>query len=48
MKTWKSKKTVCRSSRSGKFASKGKCKAFKRQRIKASNFLTDKQHLLFS
>lgn len=34
MRTWKSKRTVCRSRRSGRFVRKGKCKAFRRQRIK--------------
>jgi hypothetical protein len=34
MKTWKSKRTVCRGTKTGKFASKGKCGAFKRQRVK--------------
>ena len=35
MKTWKSKKTVCRSRSSGKFAAKGKCGMFKRTRIRS-------------
>jgi len=35
MKTYRSKRTVCRSRKSGRFSRKGKCKAFKRQRIKA-------------
>jgi len=34
MKTWKTKKTVCRSSKSGKFSSKGKCKAYKKTKVK--------------
>lgn len=34
MKTWKSKTTVCRSRRSGKFASGGKCGMFKRTRVR--------------
>jgi hypothetical protein len=34
MKTWKSKRTVCRSSRSGRFVRKRKCSLFKRQRVK--------------
>jgi hypothetical protein len=34
MKTWKSKRTVCRGSKSGRFASKGRCKAFKRTKVK--------------
>lgn len=38
MKTWKSKKTVCRSRKSGKFARKGKCKAYKKQRVRRSIF----------
>lgn len=33
MKTWKSKKTVCRSRRSGRFVRRRKCGQFKRQRI---------------
>lgn len=35
MKTWKSKKTVCRSRKSGKFSPGGKCRAFKRTLIRA-------------
>ena len=35
MKTWKMKKFVCRSSSSGKFSSKGKCKAYKRTKVRA-------------
>jgi hypothetical protein len=38
MKTWKSKKTVCRSRKSGRFASRGKCKAYKRSKVKAGFF----------
>ena len=34
-KTWKSKRTVCRGTKSGKFASKGKCKAYKRTKVKS-------------
>jgi hypothetical protein len=34
MKTWKSKRTVCRSRKSGKFASRKKCGAFKRQKVR--------------
>ncbi len=34
MKTWKSKRTVCRGSKSGRFANKGKCKAFKKTKVK--------------
>lgn len=34
MKTWKAKFFVCRSSKSGKFASKGKCRAFKRTKVR--------------
>lgn len=34
MKTWKNKHTVCRSRRTGRFVRKGKCKAFRRQRIR--------------
>lgn len=39
MKTWKSKFFVCRSSKSGKFASKGKCKAFKKTKVRATRGL---------
>jgi hypothetical protein len=35
MKTWKSKRTVCRSAKSGRFVRKKKCGQFIRQRIKA-------------
>ena len=35
MKTWKNKRTVCKSRRSGRFASKGKCKAYKRTKVRA-------------
>jgi len=35
MKTRKFKRTVCRSRKSGKFAGKGKCKAFRRERVSA-------------
>lgn len=35
MKTWKRKRTVCKSRRSGRFASKGKCGAYKRVKVKA-------------
>ncbi|MEI6194340.1 MAG: hypothetical protein WCS42_08420 [Verrucomicrobiota bacterium] len=34
MKTWKSKRTVVRSRKSGHFAAKGWGKAFKKQKIK--------------
>lgn len=37
-KTWKSKRTVCRGSKSGRFASKGKCKAYKRTKVKTKWF----------
>lgn len=33
MKTWKTKRTACRSRKSGKFASRAKCRAYKRVRI---------------
>lgn len=33
-RTWKSKRTVCRSRKSGRFAGKGKCSAFKRSVVK--------------
>ena len=36
MKTWKSKRAVCRSKKSGKFGFKGRCGAWKRQRVKAT------------
>ncbi len=29
-KTWKTKRSVCRSRKSGKFSAKGKCGSFKR------------------
>jgi hypothetical protein len=35
MKTWKSKRTVCRSRRSGKFAGKRKCGMFKKTKVRA-------------
>ena len=35
MKTWKSKRTVCRGRKTGKFANKGKCSAFKRGTVRA-------------
>lgn len=35
MKTWKTKRRVCRSTKSGKFAHGGKCGAFKRTVVKA-------------
>lgn len=35
MKSWKGKFFVCRSSKSGKFAKKGKCKAYKRTKVRA-------------
>jgi len=38
MKTWKSKRTVCRGAKSGRFANKGKCKAFKKTKIKTHFF----------
>jgi len=34
MKTWKTKRTVCRSKKSGKFATKAKCGMFKRSRVR--------------
>lgn len=38
MKTWKSKRTVCRSRKSGKFVRKRKCGMFKRSKVKTSFF----------
>lgn len=38
MKTWKTKRTVCRSRKRGRFASKGKCGAFKRTKVKTSKW----------
>jgi hypothetical protein len=35
MKTYKSKRTVCRGRASGKFANKGKCGMFKKTKVKA-------------
>ena len=35
MKTWKSKRTVCRSRKSGRFGTKGRCKAWKKSKVKA-------------
>jgi len=35
MKTWKMKLFVCRSSKSGRFSAKGKCRAFKRTKVRA-------------
>jgi predicted DNA-binding transcriptional regulator AlpA len=34
VKTWKTKKTVCRACKSGRFARKGKCSAYKRSKVK--------------
>ena len=34
-KTWKSKRSVCRSRKSGKFSAKGKCKAFKKTKVRS-------------
>ena len=39
MKTWKSKKTICRRTKSGRFAGKKKCSAYKRQRVRKGGFL---------
>lgn len=33
-KTWKTKQTVCRGVKSGKFATKGRCGAFKLTKVK--------------
>ena len=38
MKTWKTKLSVCRSRKSGKFSAKGKCKAFKKSKVKVGFF----------
>ena len=38
MRTWKSKRTACRSRKSGRFSSKGKCKAYKKTKVKAGFF----------
>ncbi len=38
MKTHKSKKTVCRSRKSGKFAGKRKCGMFKKTKVRAFKF----------
>jgi hypothetical protein len=35
MKTWKTKRKVCRSRKSGRFSFKGKCAAFKRSLVKS-------------
>jgi len=48
MKSWKSKKSVCRSRRSGRFSFKGKCGAFKKQLVKALSHGTLFQVLLLS
>jgi hypothetical protein len=42
MKTWKTKRRVCRSTKSGRFSVKGRCRAFKRTLVK-----TLKHGLLF-
>jgi hypothetical protein len=42
MKTWKTKRKACRSSKSGRFSFKGRCAAYKRTLIK-----TLKHGLLF-
>lgn len=36
MKTWKTKKTVCRSRRSGRFVRRKKCGMFKLHRVRAA------------
>ncbi len=38
MKTWKSKMTACRSRKSGKFASKGKCGMYKKTKVRRVAF----------
>lgn len=38
MKTWKKKRTVCRRTKTGRFAKKGKCGQFKRQKVRAGFF----------
>ena len=35
MKTWKTKRAVCRSSKSGRFVGKKLCKAFKRSLVRS-------------
>ena len=35
MKTYKSKRTVCRARKTGKFSFKGKCGMFKKMKVKA-------------
>ena len=35
MKTWKTKKRACRSTKSGKFSFAGKCGAFKKTLVKS-------------
>lgn len=35
MKTYKSKRTVCRGKSTGKFATKGRCGAFKKTKVRA-------------
>lgn len=34
MKTWKNKKTVCRSNKTGRFVRRKKCGQFRRQRVR--------------
>ncbi len=34
MKTWKSKRLVCRRTKNGRFARKGACKTFRRTKVK--------------
>lgn len=34
MRTWKTKRKICRSRKTGRFSVKGKCGAFKRQVVK--------------
>lgn len=36
MKTWKTLIEACRSRKSGRFASKGRCKAYKKTKVKAA------------
>lgn len=40
MKTWQTKKTVCRSNKTGRFVRKPKCRQFRRQRVRRSFMAT--------
>lgn len=47
-KTWKSLLGVCRSAKSGRFASKARCKMFKRSKVRRAPRSKGRQFQLFS